>query len=76
MGIWIDEFRPFDLVTRAEFVTALSRMLYWLADGENLYYETHMQKLLNENIITVANPNMHELRWYVMIMLMRSAENK
>lgn len=74
MGINIDEFRPFDEVTRAEFVTALSRMLFGLADGENLYYETHMQKLLEEKIITVADPDMKELRWYVMIMLMRSAD--
>jgi hypothetical protein len=27
-----NEFRPFDMVTRAEFATALSRMLYQLAD--------------------------------------------
>ena len=74
MGINIDEFRPFDEVTRAEFVTALSRMLFGLADGKNLYYETHMQKLLEEKIITVADPDMRELRWYVMIMLMRSAD--
>ena len=76
MWIWIDKFRPNDIVTRAEFVTALSRMLYWLADGQWVYYETHMQKLLDEKIITVADPNMKELRGYVMIMLMRSAENK
>ena len=75
MWINIENFRPDDLVTRAEFVTALSRMLFGLADGENLYYETHMQKLLDENIITVDNPNMHELRGYVMIMLMRSVKN-
>ncbi|MBR4634105.1 hypothetical protein IKO50_04045 [bacterium] len=62
MGINIDEFRPFDEVTRAEFVTALSRMLFGLADGKNLYYETHMQKLLEEKIITVADPDMRELR--------------
>jgi hypothetical protein len=35
-----------------------------------------MQKLLDEKIITVSDPNMKELRGYVMIMLMRSAENK
>lgn len=75
MWVNIENFRPDDLVTRAEFVTALSRMLFGLADGENLYYETHMQKLLDENIITVDNPNMHELRGYVMIMLMRSVKN-
>ena len=74
MWINIEKFRPFDNVTRAEFVTALSRLLFWTADGENLYYETHMQKLLEEKIITVADPDMKELRWYVMIMLMRSAD--
>lgn len=66
-------FRPFDLVTRAEFGTALSRMLYWLADWKKLYYETHLKKLTEEKIITNNDPNLRELRWYVMIMLMRSA---
>ena len=74
MWINIDEFRPFDIVTRAEFATALSRMLYGIADGIELYYEPHMQKLLEEKIITVADPDMLELRGYVMIMLMRSAK--
>jgi hypothetical protein len=73
--MWINildnRFRPFDLVTRAEFATALSRMLYKLADW-NPYYVTHMAKLKEEWIITNDNPEMFEIRWYVMIMLMRS----
>ena len=73
MWINIDKFRPFDLVTRAEFGTALSRMLYDTADWEKAYYETHLAKLMEEKIITVDTPDMQELRWYVMIMLMRSA---
>lgn len=77
LGImWINmpdnEFRPFDLVTRAEFATALSRMLYQLADWDP-YYVTHMDKLKEEWIITNDDPEMIEVRWYVMIMLMRSA---
>ena len=68
-----NRFRPNDLVTRAEFATALSRMLYSTADW-NPYYSTHLQKLYNSWIITNTNPNLHELRWYVMIMLMRSAK--
>ena len=81
LGImWINmpdnKFRPFDTVTRAEFATALSRMLYWIADGKWLYYEPHIKKLFDQWIITVTNPDMQELRGYVMIMLMRSAENK
>ena len=74
MWIWIENFRPFDLVPRAEFVTALSRMLYWIADWDDVYYETHMKKLKEEWIITNDNPNLQEVRWYVMIMLMRSAK--
>jgi len=76
--MWINipdnRFRPFDLVTRAEFATALSRMLYKLADW-NPYYVTHMAKLKEEWIITNDNPEMFEIRWYVMIMLMRSVRH-
>jgi hypothetical protein len=75
-----NNFRPNDEVTRAEFTTALSRMAYNTSDWEykstSKYYIHHMEKLVNEWIITNDNPNMKELRWYVMIMLMRSAKNK
>jgi hypothetical protein len=76
MWINISEFRPFDIVTRWEFATALSRMLFWITDGDVLYYEPHIKKLFEEKIISITNPNLKELRWYVMIMLMRSAKNK
>jgi hypothetical protein len=43
------KFRPYDPVTRAEFGTALSRMLFGLADGEgDTYYSTHLEKLMSE----------------------------
>ena len=74
MWININNFRPFDVVTRWEFATALSRMLFWIADGEVLYYEPHIKKLFEEKIISITDPKMKELRWYVMIMLMRSAK--
>lgn len=73
MGIWIDEFRPFDRVTRAEFVTAIWRLLYKIKDWEDIYYSTHLETLHNLWIIQNTNPNIKELRWWVMIMLMRSA---
>ena len=76
MWIWIEKFRPYDLVPRSEFGTALSRMLYKIADWKDKYYSTHLAKLMEEKIITNDDPNMKELRGYVMIMLMRSAENK
>jgi hypothetical protein len=68
-----NNFRPNDIVTRAEFATALSRLLYWTQDWSNSYYSTHLEKLYIEWIITNTNPNMHEVRWYVMLMLMRSS---
>ena len=79
--MWINmpnhKFRPNDYVTRAEFVTALSRMLYGTSDGKfkqtAQYYVPHMVVLENKWIITNVDPNMMELRWYVMIMLMRAA---
>ena len=71
-----NNFRPYDEVTRAEFATALSRMLYWTQDGKwNIkYYEPHMSKLYNEWTITSTNPKTKEKRWYVMIMLERTAQ--
>jgi len=66
-------FRPYDLVTRAEFATALSRLLYWTKDWLDSYYSTHLNKLRKEWIISNTDPRMREVRWYVMLMLMRSA---
>ena len=74
MWINIEEFRPFDMVTRAEFGTALSRMLFGIEDG-NPHYMTHLAKLKKEWIMTNIDPEMIEVRGYVMIMLMRSAKD-
>ena len=75
MGQGITKFRPYDTVTRAEFATALSRMLFWTEDGKwwTKYYEPHITKLYNKWILTNRNPNLLEKRWYIMLMLMRSA---
>ena len=73
MWQWTNRFRPNDEVTRAEFATALSRMLYSTSDGQP-YYITHLRKLKQEWIITNDNPRVKEKRWYVMLMLMRSAK--
>jgi len=83
LGImWINmpenKFRPFDLVPRSEFVTALSRMKYNMSDWEYewtvKFYKNHIELLSKLGIMTVADPDMKELRWYVMLMLMRSAK--
>ena len=72
MWIWIDKFRPFDTVTRAEFATALWRLLYNIEDWKDVYYSTHLETLNNLWVINNTNPKLEELRWYVMLMLMRS----
>ena len=73
-----NRFRPNDEVSRAEFATALSRLLYqttdWKYKSTKEYYIPHMAKLYNEWIISNTDPSMAERRWYVMIMLMRSAK--
>jgi hypothetical protein len=76
MWKWITRFRPNDIVTRAEFATALSRLLYGIKDSGNPYYTSHINKLYEEWIISNKDPDLEELRWYVMLMLMRSAMNK
>jgi len=74
MWVGITDFRPSDNVIRAEFATALSRLLFWLSDGTDAYYTTHLAKLKAEWIISNDDPTLEELRGYVMLMLMRSAK--
>ena len=71
-----NEFKAFRNVTRAEFATALSRMLYEIEDGKwnTKYYEPHTAVLYNEWIINNTDPNLKEKRWYVMLMLKRTEE--
>ena len=66
-------FRPYDKVNRAEFATALSRLLYWTEDWkwENAYYDPHITKLYNEWIINKIDITIEEKRGYAMIMFMR-----
>ena len=76
MGImWVNmknnNFNPYDPVTRAQFATALSRLLFLTKDWTDKYYSTHISKLQRDKIITNTDPTLKELRWYVMLMLMR-----
>ena len=75
MWIWIDKFRPFDLVTRAEFGTAFSRVLFWNIYNQDWkeYYKRHLQALKSAWIMNqIDKPHQWEVRWFVMIMLFRS----
>lgn len=74
MGQWITSFKPKDFVTRAEFWTVLSRVLWWdKNEWWSTYYENHLKALKSEWIMNnVSSPMDNEVRWYVMLMLMRS----
>jgi len=76
MGVGITEFRPFDVVTRAEFGTVLSRALWGDANnGGDPYYTYHLNSLLDAGVMTkIDTPSMTEVRGYVMLMMQRADE--
>jgi thermitase len=73
----IQTFNPDGKVTRAQFGTVLSRTLRdTIYNGGNPYYVDHLNALQEEQIMNQINtPGSNELRWYVMLMLMRSTKN-
>ena len=82
MWVGTEHFRPNNIVTRAQFGTILSRILWWdtynQEDTEDTpYYETHLNALKEHSIMTqIENPmEWIELRKWIWIMLMRSDKN-
>ena len=75
MGQWVASFRPKDSVSRAEFWTVLSRVLWWdKYEWWSTYYENHLKALKSEWIMNnISSPMNKEVRGYVMLMLMRSS---
>jgi hypothetical protein len=69
-------FNPSWKVTRAEFATVLSRVLYWSKYNQSWskYYEKHIKALENDGILTNTDPSIQELRWWIMLMLFRSTK--
>ncbi len=77
MGVGITAFNPNGIVTRAQFGTVLSRVLYGDAYNvdTNPYYAEHLKALKDAGIMTnISNPNAPEVRGYVMLMMQRSDE--
>lgn len=74
MWQWITKFRPYDNITRAEVVTAVSRILRWAKyDWWTPFYINHVSALEDAWVLTdISRINMNELRWNVMAMLMRA----
>ena len=70
----LEEFNPNWLVTRADYATVFSRVLY--GDKYNRsewnYYEGHLAALKEAWILTNTTPTIEELRGWVMLMMYRS----
>ena len=76
MGVDITLFRPYDVVTRAEFGTVLSRALRGEEyNGAVPYYADHLAALKDAGVMTmITNPSAPEVRGYVMLMMQRADE--
>ena len=81
INVYKNEFLPNDIVTRAEFGTILSRIIWWSKYNmshttEHPYYEKHLQMLKQEGIMTqIENPRTRkELRKRAWLMLKRLVE--
>lgn len=79
MGIEYDgsplkNFEPHKIVTRAEFATVFSRVLYGLKYNQSgaLWYEKHLDALKEAKILTNITPMMNEIRGWVLLMMKRS----
>jgi len=73
-GTPMENFNPNKPVSRWEFATILSRVLYGDMYNQNWknYYEKHIKALNNANIFSDTNPNLTEWRWWVITMLYRT----
>ena len=77
-GSALENFNPNGLVTRAEYATVFSRVLYW--DKYNQawadYYSKHLAALKEAGILSNDDPTIQEVRGWVMLMMYRSANEK
>ena len=85
--MWINmpnnEFRPNDIVSRAEFGTIISRILWWskydiVWDDKTFYYKKHLDALKKNDIMKeIENPlNRKELIKWVWVVLKRISDKK
>ncbi len=74
----IPDFMPRKFVSRAEFGTILSRILWWdkyeAEKNSRYYYVEHLNKLKAAWILTDINPNLVERRSYAILMIYRAAK--
>lgn len=76
-GTPIEAFNPNGLVTRWEYATVFSRVLF--GDKFNKewadFYTNHLSALEKAKILTNTTPTIQEIRWWVMLMMYRSSQN-
>ncbi len=72
----LKKFNPNRKVTRAEFATVLSRVLYGdLYNTDSTQWrEGHLENLKEQNLITLTDPQLHEKRGWIMTMLYRTVQ--
>jgi len=77
-GTPLKNFNPNGLVTRAEYATVFSRVLYGdkYNKSEWNYYEDHIKALKEAGILTNDTPTIQEVRGWVMLMMYRSTNTK
>ena len=77
-GTPLKNFNPNGKVTRAEYATVFSRVLYGdkYNKAEWNYYEDHLAALKEAGILTNTTPTIEETRGWVMLMMYRSVNTK
>lgn len=77
-GTPLKEFNPNGKVTRAEYATVFSRVLFGdkYNKAEWNYYEDHLNALKEAGILTNTTPSITEVRGWVMLMMYRSSNVK
>jgi len=76
-GTPLKKFNPRGKVTRAEYATVFSRVLFGdkYNKSEWNYYDAHLEALKEAEILTNTTPNIQEVRGWVMLMMYRSSQN-
>jgi len=77
-GTPLKKFNPRGKVTRAEYATVFSRVLFGdkYNKSEWNYYENHIKALKEAGILTNDTPTIQEVRGWVMLMMYRSSNVK
>ena len=76
-GTPIELFNPHGIVSRWEYATVFSRVLFgakFNKDGED-FYTNHLEALKTAEILTNTTPSIQEMRGWVMLMMYRSSQN-